>query len=195
MANPAVQKLKHGKALCKATFGRFVETFNFLVDWTASLKGDKDANPAGDGHLTVDRADPTAPVIRCSGCGGGGGAGVEDTTNGCWSIVEANDSYVWANTYVMLGANLVQVNVGSAPAAFAGKFVAVRFGDLSPELCGYDTIAQLIEATNDVALVTVPIGKVNADGSGYDIDFRLIPHVSVWDTYTAIEEEEEEVST
>ena len=72
MAAPiAAQKLKHGKALCKAVFGRFVDTFNWLVDFCSSLKGDRDVNPAGDGRITVDRSDPSAPVIRCSGCGGG----------------------------------------------------------------------------------------------------------------------------
>jgi len=72
MAAPiAAQKLKHGKALCKAVFGRFVDTFNWLVDFCSSLKGDRDVNPAGDGRLTVDRSDPSAPVIRCTGCKGG----------------------------------------------------------------------------------------------------------------------------
>ena len=74
MAAPiAAQKLKHGKALCKAVFGRFVDTFNWLVDFCSSLKGDRDVNPAGDGRITVDRSDPSAPVIRCSGCGNGNG--------------------------------------------------------------------------------------------------------------------------
>lgn len=71
MAQQEVQKLRHGKVLCKRVFGRFVETFNFLVDWTASVKGDRDVNPAGTGHIRIDRADPGAPVIRCDGCGGG----------------------------------------------------------------------------------------------------------------------------
>ena len=72
MAAPiAAQKLRHGKALCKAVFGGFVDTFNWLVDFCSSLKGDRDANPAGDGRITVDRSDPSAPVIRCTGCKGG----------------------------------------------------------------------------------------------------------------------------
>ena len=68
MAKPiAVQKLRHGKALCGKTFGGFVDTFNWLVDFCLSLKGDKDVNNA-NGTVTVDRSDPSAPVIRCSGC-------------------------------------------------------------------------------------------------------------------------------
>ncbi|MBQ2630407.1 MAG: hypothetical protein IJG13_12080 [Kiritimatiellae bacterium] len=85
MAKPAtVQKLKHGKALCGKTFGGFVDTFNWLVDFCQSLQGDKDANNA-NGVISVDRSDPTAPVIRASpahenGSGGGGGGddGPED---------------------------------------------------------------------------------------------------------------------
>lgn len=64
MAEPqAIQKLKHGKALCGSTFGQFVETFNWLVDFCLNLKGDQ--SPTGDsGSITVDRSDPSAPVIR-----------------------------------------------------------------------------------------------------------------------------------
>lgn len=80
MAKPiAVQKLKHGKALCGKTFGGFVDTFNWLVDFCQSLKGDKDANQ-GNGTITLDRADPSAPVIRgtnAQGGSGGGGGGDE----------------------------------------------------------------------------------------------------------------------
>lgn len=73
MAKPiAVQKLKHGKALCGKTFGGFVDTFNWLVDFCQSLKGDKDANQT-TGTITLDRADPSAPVIRGTMAKGGGG--------------------------------------------------------------------------------------------------------------------------
>ena len=79
MAKPiAVQKLKHGKALCGKTFGGFVDTFNWLVDFCQSLKGDNDANQ-GNGTITVDRADPSAPVIRGTNVQGGGGGDEEIT--------------------------------------------------------------------------------------------------------------------
>ena len=72
----AVQKLKHGKALCGKTFGQFVETFNWLVDFCLSLKGDRDSDPDGNGRVQVDRADPSAPIIRlASSSVGGGGSG------------------------------------------------------------------------------------------------------------------------
>lgn len=70
MAKPiAVQKLRHGKALCGKTFGGFVDTFNWLVDFCLALKGDKDVNNA-NGTVSVDRSDPSAPVIRGGPAGG-----------------------------------------------------------------------------------------------------------------------------
>ena len=82
MARPAVlQYLKHGKALCGKVFRNFVETFNHLVDVTENIKGDADLPGAKKG-IKIDRANPSAPIIRLVGdFGGGGGDGgnyVED---------------------------------------------------------------------------------------------------------------------
>lgn len=60
------QHLKHGKALCGKVFGRFVETFNALVDFMLGIKGDADGKN-GEGHITYDRENN---IIRCDGCGG-----------------------------------------------------------------------------------------------------------------------------
>lgn len=65
------QHLKHGKALCGKVFGRFVETFNALVDFMLGLRGDADGKN-GEGHITYDRKNN---IIRCDGCGGKGGSG------------------------------------------------------------------------------------------------------------------------
>lgn len=65
------QHLKHGKALCGKVFGRFVETFNALVDFMLGIKGDADGKN-GEGHITYDRKNN---IIRCDGCGGKGGSG------------------------------------------------------------------------------------------------------------------------
>lgn len=91
MAKPiAVQKLKHGKALCGKTFGGFVDTFNWLVDFCLSLQGDKDVNNA-NGTVTVDRSDPSAPVIRVAvtvgGEGGGEGGGSSAADRSCFRLV------------------------------------------------------------------------------------------------------------
>ena len=66
------QHLKHGKALCGKVFGRFVETFNSLVDFRLGLRGDAEGKN-GEGHVTYDRENN---IIRCDGCDGGNGGGV-----------------------------------------------------------------------------------------------------------------------
>ena len=60
---PALQYLRHGKALCGKVFKRFVETFNYHNDFIANLKGDGDLSTS-DGCIKLDRTDPTHPVIR-----------------------------------------------------------------------------------------------------------------------------------
>lgn len=74
------QHLKHGKALCGKVFGRFVETFNALVDFMLGIKGDAD-NKNGEGHITYDRKNN---IIRCTGCGGGENGG--DTVPLPWTF-------------------------------------------------------------------------------------------------------------
>lgn len=71
------QHLKHGKALCGKVFGRFVETFNALVDFMLGIKGDADGKN-GEGHITYDRENN---IIRCDGCGGNDGSGSGVTAN------------------------------------------------------------------------------------------------------------------
>ena len=79
------QHLKHGKALCGKVFGRFVETFNALVDFMHGLRGDAEGKN-GEGHITYDRKNH---IIRCDGCGGGGGGGSDVTAaEGSGLVVE-----------------------------------------------------------------------------------------------------------
>ena len=54
---PALQYLRHGKALCGKVFKRFVETFNYHNDFIANLKGDGDL-PMSDGCILLDLTDP-----------------------------------------------------------------------------------------------------------------------------------------
>ena len=56
-------KLKHGKLICRAIYPTFVETWNWLVRFTSTMKGDADVNPQA-GFITIDRTDPDHPVIR-----------------------------------------------------------------------------------------------------------------------------------
>lgn len=56
-------ELKHGKFICRAVYPTFVATWNWIVRFTSTIKGDFDVNPK-TGVVTVDRTDPDHPVIR-----------------------------------------------------------------------------------------------------------------------------------
>ena len=56
-------KLKHGKLICQAIYPTFVETWNWLVRFTSTIKGDFETNPQ-KGVIVVDRTDPDHPIIR-----------------------------------------------------------------------------------------------------------------------------------
>ena len=200
MAKPiVVQKLKHGKALCGKTFGGFVDTFNWLVDFCQALKGDKDTNIA-NGTITVDRADPSAPVIRGGGGGGGGAVDGGWHAPGCWEIAAelvegeagqpAQTVARWTNQYIMLGAEMLSADVSDDPTTHAGKFVAVQITDGASgagavSIQEYATAAAMAAATNDATKYTIPLGKLNSEGTGYEIDMRFIPHAGAWDAYIA----------
>lgn len=84
MARPAtLQFLKHGKALCRAVFGGFVETWNYAIARADNLRGDADVNPS-EGCIHVDNANPECPVIRLDKSklpqSGGSGGGVAQIT-------------------------------------------------------------------------------------------------------------------
>ena len=96
-----LQFLKSGKALCGKVFPQFVATWNWLVNFCSNMKGDADVNDA-QGKITIDRADPAHPIIRCSGCsggsggsgggsGGGGGSGSDTTTTAGVTSVNSAD--------------------------------------------------------------------------------------------------------
>lgn len=57
------QKLKHGLFITRQNFPQFVETFNDLVDFCNSLRGDADA-PNDSGIIRLDRRVRGRPVIR-----------------------------------------------------------------------------------------------------------------------------------
>lgn len=66
MAANTIEYLKHGKALCGKVFAAFVETFNWHNDFCRNLKGDADlpGKAGATGRITVDRTDPSNPIIR-----------------------------------------------------------------------------------------------------------------------------------
>ena len=132
MARPAIlQRLRHGRLLCRGVFRFFVETWNWLVGYVDNLKGDADLNPRL-GHVVVDRADPDAPVIRLVNVGDffgeRGGASASDKPLpyevrqktaasglfGGWRIFLRNRSTLlnWGGSYVDPSGNVSQIDYG-----------------------------------------------------------------------------------
>lgn len=73
MARPVIlYRLRNGVILLGKALVRFARTWNWLIGYVDSLKGDADLNPA-NGHVVVDRADPDNPVIRVVNLPKGGG--------------------------------------------------------------------------------------------------------------------------
>ena len=97
---------------------------------------------------------------------------------------------MWLNQYVMLGAIFLALNVNDDPSTHAGKFVAVESGEggSSGTIRAYNSAAALAQATHDPTKFVIPLGKINEEGNAYEIDMRVIPHVSAWDAYVSAAE-------
>lgn len=91
MARPQIlQKLRHGKLLCKKVFASFVETWNYIVNRIENLKGDADANPQ-TGHIKIDNTDPEHPIMRL--------VNIQDFGNGEGTEVVGDSDLTNASTY------------------------------------------------------------------------------------------------
>lgn len=91
MARPQIlQRLKHGKLLCRKVFASFVETWNYIVNRIENLKGDADANPQ-TGHIKIDNTDPEHPIMRL--------VNIQDFGNGEGTEVVGDSDLTNASTY------------------------------------------------------------------------------------------------
>lgn len=181
MARPqALQFLRHGKALCQAVFGGFVETWNYVVRRTDAICGDGDL-VNGDGLITVDNTDPERPIIRLDKSqlpkGGGGGAGA--VYPGCFDI----DGDHFLNPYVIVG-NVVATIPVSTFTAPAGGVVAVSVyfesNEWTGELVTYASVAALVAAQKTATNMIVPLYEFDANGE-IICDFRGAPRLQAWE--------------
>ena len=124
--------------------------------------------------------------------------GLGKAAPGCWGIKVDDESSGsgsgsgasarWINQYLMLGANILATNVNDNPVSHKGKFVAVGIPDGSsgaPSVQEYSSAEAMASASLDQSKFVVPLGKLNAEGTGYAIDMRVIPHTTAWDADTA----------
>lgn len=180
MAKPiTVQKLKRGKALCGKTFGGFVDTFNWLVDFCQSLQGDKDANNA-NGRITLDRSDESAPVIRLDAANGGGGGGGDTFASGCWRLDIGESATYLRDNYYNAGGKTSQVNDIAVTSYMQSGYLAVVFdgpGDCQVNL--YQSLSALQSAQEDEDTYVIPLYLLN--GGNVVLDMRNTPHLQVFE--------------
>ena len=176
------QHLKHGKALCGKVFGRFVETFNALVDFMHGLRGDAEGKN-GEGHITYDRKNN---IIRCDGCGGnGGGTGSPaDLSASAFGLVEAkgDDGTVTGRTVVNCYWNVggVTHSGGDTSIGLSEGVVYAEFGtggsDLSVSVAG--SIGDVVDVQRDVEKYAVPLYLISG---GRVVDLRTAPQVQMFE--------------
>lgn len=174
---PALQYLRHGKALCGKVFKRFVETFNYHNDFIANLKGDGDL-PMSDGCILLDLTDPKHPVIRFNkqklDLPPGGGSGLP----GRFDIqIEPGETASFSNCYYDVGGKTYETVVGSIELS-RGGIIALKVTATgtapSAEIVIYDSIADLQSAQEDRYYYIRPLYKISSDFA-IECDFRTGP--------------------
>lgn len=179
------QHLKHGKALCGKVFGRFVETFNALVDFMNGLRGDAEGKN-GEGHITYDRKNN---IIRCDGCGGKGGgassgASAADLSASAFGLVEAkdDDGTVTGRTVVNCWWNQggvtrtgENVDIGTAEGVVYLKVDATGMGGSGFEVA-VGALADVKSMQQDPSLYVVPLYSIQG---GRVIDLRTAPQLQM----------------
>ena len=191
MARPAfLQFLKHGKLLCRANFGAFVQTWNYLVRRCDSLRGEVEAD--GDGYTYLDNTDPENPVIRFRADKlpkGGGSGGVD---GGCFAIKDG----AFVNCHAMVG-NVLHLDVASGSvSSYRGLCVALKVefhygtGNVSFSLRGYLSAAGMVQEMNDPDFAVIPLYQFDSAGN-VTCDFRNAPRAQAAETLADVEEAEE----
>ena len=183
------QHLKHGKALCGKVFGRFVETFNALVDFMLGLRGDAEGKN-GEGHITYDRKNN---IIRCDGCGGkGGGSGSVAKIPGCFEIRRPSPAaseggeggFSLINRYYYVGSKVYELEENRT-YHYKDTFVCLII-DMSGPTCSasvaeFQSITSLRnEATENENIYIVPLYHI---GHNFEVlcDMRNIPGAASWE--------------
>ena len=195
---PALQYLRHGKALCGKVFRRFVETFNYHNDFVANLKGDGDL-PTSCGVINLDRTDPFHPVIRLNKNNLKIHTGESATIPGRFEIsLKAEDpqesdeeeeqeqtySATFANPYYEIGGKTYEMPADEEADPPAVGLGGIKDGDIivlkiaagqsrGEELVTVGSLAELQTLQEDVAYYSIPLYKVQ--GGSVVCDFRTGP--------------------
>lgn len=193
---PALQYLRHGKALCGKVFNRFVETFNFHNDFIANLKGDGDL-PGSNGCMNVDTTDPKHPVIRLNknklDLQEHGGED-RDAIPGLYEIVSIEGGVVtMKNPYFSVGGKTYEGSsteatlTGGETGVIALRISATGGSAPADSLEVYDSVASLQAAQQSLDYYTIPLFMISTtvdEETGeetYDVvcDFRIGPDAAM----------------
>ena len=176
-------ELRHGKFICRAVYPTFVATWNWIVRFTSTIKGDFDVNPK-NGVITVDRTDPDHPIIRLRQ------DRLASTTGKAWTgpfnPVTDEDSRVsgFDHCYFQVGGKTYRIadveNFGGADCIVALKIPATA--DQSPSGAQLVTYAglesgafdDLTSAQDNVAYEIVPLFIID-ENRRVSVDLRAIP--------------------
>lgn len=186
-----LEYLRHGKSLCGKVFRRFVETFNFHNDFILNLKGDADL-PVVGGKVHLDRTDERHPVIRCQGCGNGGGGGeIPQTAPGRFEISVSEDeesgeiAATFVNPYYDVGGKTYEASSVSSVTITGACILALNVnatGSSGTEpgatIETYADLSALQSAQADRDYYISPLYELDADGKVV-CDFRTGPVISM----------------
>lgn len=186
----ALQYLKHGKALCGAVFGSFVETFNRLVDFYVNLKGD--AEVSSEGCISIDRTDPAHPVIRLNRAKVGATSG-GNSLPGAFELTEADDSsgYLLTNCFWNVGGRSyghddIQYAFPAGSCYLYAKFSLTAMGVV--EIGAVGSVPELAEPQSAYDSYIVPLYHIstNTDSNGNTartvVDLRNAPQIQAFET-------------
>mgnify|MGYP003296651545 CR=1 FL=1 len=184
-----LEYLRHGKSLCGKVFRRFVETFNFHNDFILNLKGDADL-PVVGGKVHIDRTDERPPVIRCQGCGNGGGGGGEipQTAPGRFEISVSEDeesgeiAATFVNPYYDVGGKTYEASSVSSVTITGACILALKVtatgSEPSAEVVAYADLGALQSAQAGLDYYISPLYELDADGKVV-CDFRTGPVIAM----------------
>lgn len=172
-----VQKLHHGVIISRRQFPRFVETYNFLVDFVNNLKGDADI-PNDHGHISVDRTVEDHPVIRISsfkGIGGGGGGGTGYPRR--YEIGIERRLLTFDNCYYRIGGQTFEGGSNSITVNHGGDTIVALVIDITgteptDSLEAFDSFEDLQQLEKNRDKFVIPLYTVtdNADDEEEDED-------------------------
>lgn len=171
-------ELKHGKFICRAVYPTFVATWNWIVRFTSTIKGDFETNPQ-KGVIVVDRTDPDHPIIRLRQ----DRLPASKVWTGPFNPVTDEDGRVsgFEYCYFQVGGrtfHIDDVELGERNCIVALKIPATN--DTSPadaEVVAYtgeDAYSNLSAAQVNEAYEIIPLFVIDDEGK-IQVDLRAIP--------------------